>query len=146
MTASYEESGYEAHLLHNGYSRTIGNSSNMWRAPAKDDQWIAAHWDKTVSLSSIHLKFDSNLSQEIMLSLYKGQSNQPKTLPDTLVKSFTLDFYDGKALVVQHHIPDNHQRFVRINLEPSIRCNRLRIRFHETYGCSDYRLFELRAY
>ncbi len=54
----------------NGISRSTNTHDNLWSASIEKLQWIEASWPEPIAVNEIHLKFDSNLSQEINVNTF----------------------------------------------------------------------------
>ena len=103
-------------------------------------------FDELTEINEVHIKFDSNLSREIMISLNNWcKQRQEKGLPSTLVKDYDIVFYNGESEVKRIVKKDNEARFNKVNTDGVV-CDKIRIHAHSTYGDSAMRVFEVRAY
>lgn len=131
----------------NGYSRTIKDEINAWIPEELDKhQWIELSFNNIISPKEILLKFDSNLSREIMISLtHSVRERQHHGTPEEIVKDYDIEFYDGMELVGKREIRDNHRRLSCTKVD-EIRCNRIKIKPLNTWGSKRICIYEIRVY
>lgn len=133
----------------NGVSRKVHADSNCWVSEALNggDQWIRLDLPRAVSLSEIHLKFDPDLSAQIMPSLSRRQQDlQTPGVPPRLVRDYTILLYQGGEIVYQENISGNYQRF-RVHRPASpVACDRVRVVVHASNGDENARIYEIRLY
>ncbi len=148
VTATSEKTGFEAENIINGVARTVGDSSNMYcsNGISQDGEGLTLDFGKTVNLNELHIKFDSNLSQEIEISMDEWVvSRQEKGLPSTLVKDYKVELMKNGEAVKTIEKADNIFRFNKIALD-NTECDSVKITCYSTYGNEDIRIFEVRAY
>jgi len=149
ISCSSSIEGAECANVVNGHSRKIKNQTNCWISKEMDvdGEWISLKFDGLISPKEINIKFDCNLSKEIMPSLsHCILAEQVPGIPPELVKDYNLEFYKGNELVHEVCIRDNHLRFRIHKLEKKIECNRLKINVLSTNGDKNARIFEVRIY
>ena len=131
----------------NGYSRTIKDQTNAWIAEDNDENpWIDLAFDNSISPKELILKFNSNLSKEIMISLtHSVRDRQQEGTPKEIVRDYDLEFYDGEELVAKRSIRDNHRRLSITELQ-GIKCNRIRVKPLKTWGDKNTCIYEIRVY
>ncbi|MDD4367382.1 MAG: FAD-dependent oxidoreductase [Oscillospiraceae bacterium] len=131
----------------NGLARPVGNSANSWLADRANGAWLRFQFPQPVTITTILLSFDSNLSREIMISLSEEVlSRQESHSPSELVKDFELSFYRNGQLLRQIKQTDNYQRHCVIKLPQSLSCDRVQLTILATHGTATPKVFELRAY
>jgi ribulose 1,5-bisphosphate synthetase/thiazole synthase len=148
ISCSSCEEGYEADNVINGISRTVHDRSNCWMSKPLDgkDQWIELSFPNPVFSESIEIKFDSNLSKQLMISMFKnGLEGQEKGIPKELVKDYDISFYSGDSLVDIIKVKDNYLRFRKHELKDLI-FDKVRISINETNGDERARIFEISMY
>lgn len=146
--ATSEKCGFEAKNITNGVARTVGENSNMYcsNGISANGESVTIDFEKCVDLSQLHIKFDSNLSREVEISLNKWvTSRQEKGLPSTLVKDYVVEFIKNGETVKTIERKDNIFRFNKLDFE-NTSCDSVKITCFNTYGDSDIRIFEVRAY
>lgn len=134
--------------IKNGYDRQIKEETNCWvsKKPAQG-QWISLEFDQSISPKEIIIKFDSNLSKEIMTSLSDNiTAYQIPGIPPQIIKDYKLDFYENDKLVHTKEINNNYLRYNKITLNDSFTCNMIKLTIIETHGISEARIFEIRVY
>lgn len=147
ITATSEKTGYPAENIVNGVSRTVFEESNMYCSEGigENGESITVDFEKEIDLKELIIKFDSNLSREIEISLSKWvSSRQEEGLPSTLVKDFSISLYNKGNIVKTVDITDNIYRFNRFDFND--KCDKIIINCKSTYGDKDIRIFEIRAY
>lgn len=148
VSATSEKCGFEAKNVINGVARTVRDNSNMYcsNGISENGESITLDFGKKVNLNELHIKFDSNLSQEIEISMDEWVvSRQEKGLPSTLVKDYKVELIKGGKVVKTIEKSDNIFRFNKIPLE-NTECDSVKITCYNTYGDKDIRIFEVRAY
>ena len=130
----------------NGISRPVDGRSNMWQS--KEGAYrpsLTLKWDSPQQLNRLYLTFDSNLSEEIMISLsHYHHVRQKPGVPDTLVRDYDVEYLLEGHTVCRKEIRGNHQR---INvIEQAAICDSVKITVLETNGCHQARICEIRAY
>ena len=148
LSATSEKSGYEVENIINGVARTVKDNSNMYCSDgiSENGESITLDFGKPVNLNELHIKFDSNLSLEIEISMDSWvYSRQEKGLPSTLVKDYKVELIKNGETVKTVEKTDNIFRFNKIPLE-NTECDSVKITCYNTYGNEDIRIFEVRAY
>ncbi|NJP40714.1 FAD-dependent oxidoreductase [Oscillospiraceae bacterium HV4-5-C5C] len=131
----------------NGTTRPVGRSHNCWQADQPNGAWLSFHFPQPVTISTVQLTFDSNLSREIMISLSEQVlARQENHSPSELVKDYELTFFKGAQVLLQIDKKDNYQRHCAVRLPQPLTCDRLQITIHTTHGTLTPRIFEVRAY
>lgn len=148
VTATSEKQGFEAKNVVNGVARTVRDNSNMYcsNGIAENGESLMVDFGKTVNVNEIHIKFDSNLSQEIEISMDEWVvSRLEKGLPSTLVKDYKVELIKNGETVKTIEKSDNIQRFNKI-VCGNTECDSVKLTCYSTYGNEDIRIFEIRAY
>ncbi len=148
VSATSEREGYEAVNVINGVSRTVKENSNLYvsNGVSPDGEALTLKLKNEAEVSSVHFKFDSNLSKEIMISLNGWvKSKQLPSAPPELVRDFDIELYKDGEILCKKEIRDNHMRHRIIDVEPTV-CDTVKARFYKTNGCEDIRVFEMRIY
>ena len=85
ICASSHQPGWEPEQIVNGISRIEGKHNNGWRSAALEGkgQWLELKLEQPAPLSEVDIKFDSDLNQEIMISISETTRNlQIPGIPD----------------------------------------------------------------
>ncbi len=146
VKASSEREGFECGNVLDGISRTVHEKSHCWiSAPLSEGpQWLDILFQKEITAEEVNIKFDSNLSRQLMLSMFtNGQQGQEKGIPKELVKDYSISFFRNGNLVKTMEIVGNHLRFKRHPLEETVCFDRLRIAVTATNGDACARIFEV---
>lgn len=146
--SSFVEGG-ECSNVTNGIARKVKEVTNCWisKEIGASGEWIELDYNKSIKASEVHLKFDSNLSKELMISLSRNcLSKQVPGLPPQLVKDYAIEFYMDSELVHNETVVNNYLRFNVIKLHENVECNRIRVHVKTTHGDSQARVFEIRVY
>lgn len=149
VTASAYEAGYEPELVINGVHRGVEEQTNTWRTCGLSDgpQWLELAWDAPVDANQIILRFDSDLSSEIFVSINKMQLlDQEIGVPTCLVKEYKVELLlDGKVQA-EIHENGNFLRHRIHDLAEMVRFDRLRLTVISTNGQKETGLCEIRVY
>lgn len=149
VTASAYEEGFEPELVINGVHRGVDEKTNTWRTCGLADapQWLQLTWDAPIGADKIILRFDSDLSSEIFVSINKMQLlDQEIGVPTCLVKDYKVELLlDGK---VQTEICEigNYLRHRIHKLDEAVRFDTLRLTILSTNGQKETGLCEIRVY
>ena len=149
VTASAYEEGFEPELVINGVHRGVNEKTNTWRTCGLADapQWLQLTWDAPIGADKIILRFDSDLSSEIFVSINKMQLlDQEIGVPTCLVKDYKVELLlDGK---VQSEICEtgNYLRHRIHKLDEAVRFDTLRLTILSTNGQKETGLCEIRVY
>ncbi|MFI3304528.1 MAG: FAD-dependent oxidoreductase [Rikenellaceae bacterium] len=145
ITASSTSSGDTKNLI-DGVGRDVeGEPCHHWQSAEATAQ-LTFEWKKAVNISSVEMKFDTNLHRDI--NMHKNpdkHSDQVEGIPPELVKSYTVEALIGKEWVEVARKDDNITRFVAESFG-TIKTKAIRINLLETYGEPTIKLFEVRCY
>lgn len=147
VSATSEKTGFEVKNITNGVARTVRDNSNLYcsNGISNDGETVTIDFKKAVDLKELHIKFDSNLSKEIEISMSQWVcSRQDKYLPTTLVKDYSVSLIKDGKVIKTLDFKDNIYRFNKIKLNDN--CDTVKITCKSTYGDKDIRIFEVRAY
>ena len=148
VSASFSVPDGDCRNVINGVARNEKEIHNGWisEQPAAG-AWLELDLGGAQPISEIHLKFDSNLSGEIMPSLSKTViGKQVPGIPPQLIKDYEVTVLSGDEVKYCMQINDNYQRFRRHLLEAPVYGDRVRIRIGATHGDAKARIFEVRIY
>ncbi|MBP3683771.1 MAG: FAD-dependent oxidoreductase [Oscillospiraceae bacterium] len=149
VCASSYQPDWEPELAVNGISRIEGSHNNGWRsAPLKDgEQWLELQLENSSPLSDVEIKFDSDLNNEIMISISETTRNlQTPGIPRKLIRSYRLELFHGETQVYCTEEQNNIQRFCRHSIPEEILADRIRITCLSTWGEAYATIYEVRAY
>lgn len=124
----------------NGYSRIHDSRHYAWVSDPEEPlpQWIELAFEAPVEIDTVHLTFDSDMTNPSFLSPMHAYVPQ-------CVRDYELQAYDGTRWVTLVVEQDNFQR-KRIHHVPAQRLTKLRLVVHRTGGDPSARVFEIRAY
>ena len=149
VTASAFAPGYEPEQVINGVHRGVDDRTNTWRTCGLSDgpQWLELAWDKEVEAKQVILRFDSDLSSEIFVSINKMQLlDQEIGVPTCLVKEYKVELLLGDKVQAEIHEDGNYLRHRVHDLEEAVRFDRLRLTVISTNGQEETGLCEIRVY
>ena len=130
-------------------SRRVKEASNCWVSNeiGGEGEWISFRFNKAVSPRQINIKFDSNLSKELMISLsHDVAAAQTPGIPPELVKDYIIEFYKEDRIVYSEEVKDNYMRLRIHNFSDKIYCDQVRIKVLTTNGDKYARIYEVRIY
>lgn len=148
VSASSHQNGYEPQNIINGISRPLENCENAWRSSdsAKNDEWINLELAQKSTVSCVQLTFDSGFEYPIKMTLSDKRRNIQRTgVPPEIVKDFTVELISDEKIIFKKTVTSNILRMYRLEFEPH-ECDNVRIKFHKTNGCTNFRVFEVRIY
>lgn len=149
VLCSSSQKGCEGYKVINGISRNVEDDINCWVSDgiSAGGEWICLDFGDIIKISEIHIKFDSNLSREIMTSLSSATlGRQTPGIPKELVKDYEIQVFNGDELKYKEIICDNYLRFRKHRLENSTVGNRVKILVKSSHGDENARIFEVRIY
>lgn len=148
IKVSSEQSGAEGENVVNGVARTVKEELNCWISqPIDKEEWISLNFKEAIAPKSIEIKFDSNLSKQIMLSMFgNGLAGQKKGIPEELAKDYSIQCYLKGELVDTLVVKDNYLRFKKHSLSSDIKCDEIKLAITKTNGTKEARVFEIRVY
>lgn len=147
VSASSTAQGYKPENVIDGIARNVKETIHCWSSDGEEKAWIHLTFDGPIEVSSLKITFDSNLSIPITHSMFNnGQDGQPDFLPITLVKDFDMILLKDDVIIHRESFEGNHQRRVNIELSQPVVCDTVKFSLNSTYGCPNYRIFEIRAY
>lgn len=149
ITSSSYQAGFEPQNVINGWDRKIQKDENCWLSKdlKNSEEWLMLDFPQPINAKEVLIKFDSNLSKQIMPSMFdNGLENQELGIPKELVKDYDIDFYNKHQLV--HHLSakDNYLRLRRHKLEEHVTCDQIKVSVKATYGVPAAKIFEIRVY
>lgn len=147
LSASASLPGHEPQNAGNGFSRTIGDAANQWAAPlSPSGAWLRARFAAPEAIEEIAVRFDSNLSREIMPTISdRVRTKQREGVPETLVRDFRMEGLCGGEVVFSRDVRNNAQRFLRFDAGGAV-MDELLLTVYATNGDPYARVFELNAY
>lgn len=146
VTASASVAGAPAENVVNGYPRNIGDRINCWICPAEGNPFLQLALEKPEHLEELTLRFDSNLSREIMPTINRGiRARQVEGPSPELIRDYDVELLLGSKIVRTLHVRGNCHRLNRHPLD-GLECDGIIVRPLATHGDAYYRIFEINAY
>lgn len=148
VTASSWQENWEPENIINGIARTTPDGNNAWKSESMEEteQWLKLSFQKT-QISQMILKFDSSLSDEIMISLsQETRKTQKPGIPQTLIRDYEVSLYCEGAEVYKEEITGNYQRLRVHNIAPDIEADEAVITVKGTHGTPCAVIYEVRLY
>jgi hypothetical protein len=149
ISASSSQKGFGPEKIINGVHRGVKDEPNLWKSDGigKNGEWVRLEFGKEIGVRQVVLRFDSDLSQEIFVSINKMQLlDQVPGIPATLVKDYGIEFINKGKTVVKMTFQDNAMRYVVHTLDKIISCDTIVLSITATNGDSSAGLFEIRVY
>ncbi|MGF1680082.1 FAD-dependent oxidoreductase [Photobacterium minamisatsumaniensis] len=149
VTASSEQVGFEASNVINGYQRNIGDQKNLWMSEplAQSDTSLTLHFDKAINASEMVVNFDSNLSNEIMITISKpNKAAQREGFPLEIVKDYRIECLLNGESIHQQDINDNYLRHNKIIFAKPVVCDTIKLTVLTTHGDPCARIFEVKVF
>lgn len=144
LSASSTSSGDVA-LLTDGYSRDELETIHHW-ASRDTTPTLTLEWEQGQEISELHLKCDSSLHREIQIHPNKNKYiGRPEGMPLELVKSLKVEALINGGWREVAQIENNLHRLIKVNFE-GITTTSVRVKFEESYGAPNIKIFEVRCY
>ena len=147
VSASSFVEGSEPSSVVNGIARTVHKDSNCWMAANGDEApWLSLKFEQAMPVTSVEIKFDSDLSSQIMMSMFdNGREDHVDGLPPVLIKDYSVVLCHQGNEMKRLDINNNYRRF-NIHTTSETLCDEVRIECQNTHGSKDFRIYEVRVY
>lgn len=147
VTASSCKENYMAENVIDGISRTIEKESHCWESQSLPAALTMQLPSKHI-LSRISLRFDPDLTREIMpsISAMLLQRQPQEDVCPQLVKDYEIRLWCDEQCVYSHCVKDNYQRCNDVLIPEEIMVDKVEINITGTYGYPAARVFEVRLY
>lgn len=132
-----------------GVTRQVGDSSNCWESDgiSPSGEQLMLSFDKPRVVREIRIVFDSNLNQEIIVTMTKRvQDKEVKHMPPELVRNYTVRGFCEQKQCFEKVVKDNVERLSVIRLPETVKADRIVLEVESTYGYQNARVFEIRVY
>lgn len=142
--ASSTSSGDVKNLI-DGVSRDEVDKIHHWQSEGLNAE-VQLEWKKKVKLTSVEMKFDTNLQRKInMHKNPKKHENQPMEIPKELVKKFSVKVREQGSWKEVGKVDFNLTRLVKVKFD-EVSTTAVRIELQETHGAPNIKMFEIRCY
>lgn len=149
VTGSSWEEGCEPEKIISGVHRNTEQEIHMWRTKGlkEKEQWISLDFGKDIKVKEVILRFDSDLSSEIFVSINKMQLlDQEIGVPSCLPKDYELQFISEGTIVKKICTNGNFLRYCKYQLETEVVCDTLKVIIKNSNGQNEVGVFEVRVY
>ncbi len=149
VSATSEQVGFDANKVINGFQRNIGDQYNLWVSQPLTSQGetLTVDFGHTITVNEVIINFDSNLSNEIMITISKpNKVAQREGFPLEIVKDYRIDYLLRDQIMLQHSVTDNHLRHNKILLDEPVACDAIQITVTATHGAPCARIFEVKVF
>ena len=143
---SYKEGFLPENVL-NGTSRTTENNINKYMSNgiSSDGESLIFEFDNSIAASEALITFDSNLSDELTITISEEVRVRQKVFPTNLVKDYSLTLLANNKVVKTIEVNDNILRHNVINFEKT-NFNKMVLNCKSTHGAPDISIYEVRLY
>ncbi|NJB83686.1 FAD-dependent oxidoreductase [Wenyingzhuangia aestuarii] len=142
--ASSTSSG-DAKLLLDGVSRDEVDKVHHWQSEGLNAT-LQLEWIKPQKLTSVELKFDTNLQRKMMMHKNPAKNEgQVTAIPPELIKTFNVEARINGNWVEIGKVTYNKTRLVKVNFD-EIKTTTVRLNLKETHGAPNVKMFEVRCY
>ncbi|NLR93431.1 FAD-dependent oxidoreductase [Flammeovirga agarivorans] len=144
IIASSTRSG-DSQLLVNGISRDVGDVVHHWESEGKNAE-VLLEWEKSVSISQLELKGDTNLRRNMMMHKNPDKNaKQVTAVPPELLKDFTVEVRVNGQWKEVAKVEDNLTRLVKLSFDAT-NTTGVKLKLKDTWGADNIRLYEVRLY
>lgn len=135
---------YQPANVINGWSRPLGEATNMWRSNPDADlpQWIDLTFPKPVTLNTVHVAFGTDLNSR---QLAKTRDPNSGELVLAAVTDYDIEAFDGTEWQMLVRETGNFQRWRRHRFD-EVTTTRLRLTVHKTAAMDSAEIYEIRVY
>ena len=132
--------------LVNGELRNMGDTVNLWQSDglSKNGEYVTLKWAEPKKIKTVILRFDSDLSSELTITLSDGIRKGQKRFPQTLIKDYDLIFYDKGNIVGELRQTDNILRLNRLKVD--FVADEVKIVLKTTHGAVDASMFAVNIF
>jgi len=135
----------DAKNLINGIARDIDGEINHWQADGLNAE-LQLEWDKSVSISTVEIKCDTNLKRNIFMHKLSPETEKhTSVIPVELLKKLSLEARVNGVWVKVGALDNNKTRLIKFHFD-SVKTTAIRVSLNETYGAENIRLYEIRCY
>lgn len=144
LSASSEK--FPVSNLVNGELRNMGEAVNLWQSDGISDsgEYVTLKWDEPKIIKTVILRFDSDLSSELTITLSDGVRKSQKGFPQTLIKDYDVIFYDKGNIVGELRQTDNILRLNRLKVD--FVADEMKIVLKTTHGAADASMFAVNIF
>lgn len=151
VTAGGSAAGHGAEAVLDGISRPTESEDHCWESLplSQGEAVIELRWPSPQSISRLQITFDSHLEQRLIFTQQEEiYTKLPvlKTIPQRLIKDFSIQVFDGTTWRTVRSITGNWQRQRKEDFSPALPATGVRIVITSTHGAPAARIFEIRAY
>ena len=144
LSASSTLSGNTKNLV-DGVARGVDNETHHWESDGLNSTLTLA-WNASTKISSVELKCDTNLHR--MITMHKNPKKNFSMIagiPPELVKDLDVEIQTATGWKQVGTIRGNITRLIKVNF-PLTATKQVRLRFKDTYGSPNVKVFEVRCY
>ena len=151
VSASGSAAGRGAEAVIDGIARQTASGAHCWESLplARGEAAIELRWTAPQSFRRLQVTFDSHLEERLIFTQQEEFYTEPhilKTVPQRLVKNFSIQVLDGRVWRTVRAITGNQQRHRKEDFAPALRTTGIRLGIMSTHGAPAARIFEIRAY
>ncbi len=131
--------------LINGVGRAEVDKINHWQSNGLNAE-LQLEWKNKQSLTSVELKFDTNLQRKMMMHKNPAKNKgQVIGVPPELVKNFSVEVRIAGQWQEVGKVEENLTRLVKVNFN-EVKTTAVRVKLKDTYGDPNIKVFEIRCY
>lgn len=144
LSASSEK--FPVSNLVNGELRNMGEAVNLWQSDgiSENGEYVTLKWGEPKKIKTVVLRFDSDLSSELTITLSDGVRKSQKGFPQTLIKDYDVIFYDKGNIVGELRQTDNILRLNRLKVD--FVADEMKIVLKTTHGAADASMFAVNIF
>ncbi len=129
--------------LINGLTRNVGNEKSYWQSEKNKNEWLSFSFDEPKKIEEIILRFDSNLSNEVRITMsYNCTLHQLPGIPREITSDYELLFKLNNKVVHNITIKNNHLRFIKHQIN-GILADKVELLFNKTNGAKCFTIYDI---
>lgn len=138
-----ESLAYHHDQVVNGFVRPYGGP-NVWSTRfAASSEWLQVDFPSKRSLAEVRMTFDDDVNEDL-INLHHHYT--PHASMPELIKNYRILYLSNGQWQEAKAVTDNRIRHQRLQFEPPIETEALRVEFMDTNGSEFMSVYEIRAY
>lgn len=132
--------------LVNGELRSDCKSINCWKSNgiSPTGEWVKLSFERVQKIKKLIVRFDSDLSNELTITISDQIRAKQKPFSATLVKDYDILFFRQGALVEKKEFRNN---YLRLNIcEADVEADEIQICFLKTYGSENVSVYAVNVF
>lgn len=147
VSASSFKRGFEPQKVVDGHYRNSNDKNYCYRSDGigADGEKITLKWNAPQTIDRVSLRFDSDYSSELTITISDEIRSRQRPYPSELVKKYSIALYNNGKSVYSCTVDGNVKRLA-VHDTGGVGADEAVVTVYETYGAKDASLFGINAY